>query len=104
MPYGSGHAFHLAWTEARGLVSGAIHHKEESVRKLIVLLVVVVMVLATAGSALASNGPAGPAPNSGDGVSDGSGFDGTNGPLGNVDGDTGPAPNSGDGIPDGSGF
>lgn len=50
----------------------------------------------------------GPAPNSGDGISDGSGF------LNNLilvmeilgvqfDG-PGPAPNSGDGIPDGSGF
>lgn len=46
----------------------------------------------------------GPAPNSGDGVSDGSGLDSPfyNG-LPDVD-SPGPAPNSGDGIPDGSGF
>jgi hypothetical protein len=41
----------------------------------------------------------GPAPNSGDGVPDGSGFD----PRPSGSG-MGPAPNSGDGIPDGSGF
>ena len=47
-----------------------------------------------------SDGPAldGPAPNSGDGVPDGSGFgDPDNSGIG-------PAPNSGDGVPDGSGF
>ena len=45
----------------------------------------------------------GPAPNSGDGVSDGSGFEGDVCP--NEDAPSpGPAPNSGDGIPDGSGF
>ena len=45
------------------------------------------------------------APNSGDGVSDGSGFDIV--PGSNSDGAgnaSGPAPNSGDGIPDGSGM
>ena len=41
-----------------------------------------------------------PAPNSGNGVSDGSGTDGRVGP----DIGPGPAPNSGDGIQDGSGF
>jgi len=47
----------------------------------------------------------GPAPNSGDGVSDGSGFDRTDWPNDNNPGDgKGPAPNSGDGVPDGSGF
>ena len=39
-----------------------------------------------------------PAPESGDGISNGSGFDG------DVGSGPGPAPNSGDGIPDGSGF
>ena len=51
-------------------------------------------------------GPEGPAPNSGDGVPDGSGMDGRNGPNApdqDPDGQ-GPAPNSGDGVPDGSGF
>ena len=50
------------------------------------------------------SGPAGPAPNSGDGVPDGSGFDGSNGPNGGTDEGQGPAPNSGDGVPDRSGF
>ena len=52
----------------------------------------------------ASSGPAGPAPNSGDGISDGSGLDSPNGTNGGIDVGTGPAPNSGDGIPDGSGL
>jgi len=48
--------------------------------------------------------PEGPAPNSGDGVSDGSGFEGIT-PNGSPDAlCPGPAPNSGDGVPDGSGF
>ena len=46
----------------------------------------------------------GPAPNSGDGIPDGSGMDNQfqNGDPGVES--QGPAPNSGDGIPDGSGF
>jgi len=45
----------------------------------------------------------GPAPNSGDGIPDGSGMDDP--ANGNPDANSpGPAPNSGDGIPDGSGF
>ena len=54
-----------------------------------------------------ANGNDGPAPNSGDGYSDGSGFDSQNGPNGNdnsVYGNDGPAPDSGDGISDGSGW
>ncbi|WP_455368494.1 hypothetical protein [[Eubacterium] cellulosolvens] len=53
--------------------------------------------------AMASMQP-GPAPNSGDGVPDGSGMDNQ---FQNGDPEVespGPAPNSGDGIPDGSGF
>lgn len=46
----------------------------------------------------------GPAPNSGDGVSDGSGMETHVGPQSGNGKPTGPAPNSGDGIPDGSGF
>ena len=45
----------------------------------------------------------GPAPNSGDGIPDGSGFDQPNWQNDDSSG-IGPAPNSGDGIPDGSGF
>ena len=61
----------------------------------VVLIVVVIMSL---GASFALSDPQGPAPNSGDGTPDGSGFESlpSQGP--------GPAPNSGDGIPDGSGF
>jgi len=52
------------------------------------------------GTVAAENSP-GPAPNSGDGVSDGSGFVEDHWQN---EGSPGPAPNSGDGIPDGSGF
>ena len=45
----------------------------------------------------------GPAPNSGDGVSDSSGFDRNAWHNGHSPG-RGPAPNSGDGVSDGSGF
>jgi len=77
-------------------------------KKLLVIMAVITIVLATASVALADDsGPMGPAPNSGDCIPDGSGFDGPNGANGNVgsgDGPVGPAPNAGDGIPDGSGF
>jgi len=69
-------------------------------RRLLVLILA--LVFAMSGLMAVYAGP-GPAPNSNDGVSDGSGFIEKPGPLG--DGDPyGPAPNSGDGIPDGSGF
>ena len=74
-------------------------------KKLLVIVAVVVMIIATSGIAFAdSNGPMGPAPNSGDCVPDGSGFDSPNGPnadVGSGSGPVGPAPNAGDGIPDG---
>jgi hypothetical protein len=69
----------------------------------IVLALAAVLVVATScGFAVASEHE-GPAPNSGDGISDGSGMDD---PLnGNPDASSsGPAPNSGDGISDGPGF
>ena len=62
------------------------------------MLISIVLILLLSGAALAADsaGPMGPAPNSGDGIPDGSGFDGPNGP----NGDTGldpiskaPAPN-----------
>ena len=73
-------------------------------KKLLVLLgfaLVITVILAgtVAGTALAAGyGYMEPAPESGDGISEGSGFDGE------VGFGPGPAPNSGDGIPDGSGF
>ena len=66
---------------------------------LVSLLVISIML---AGNSIAGddNGYGEPAPNSGDGISDGSGFDSPNGPCSGE----GPAPNSGDGIPDGPGW
>ena len=54
-------------------------------KKWIMILSLVLFLGANLTPAMASgsgNGPAGPAPNSGDGVPDGSGFDGPNGPNG----------------------
>jgi len=64
---------------------------------LLLVLASVVCGLATAEDSV------GPAPNSGDGVSDGSGFDQPNWQNEGTPG-MGPAPNSGDGVSDGSGF
>jgi len=81
-------------------------------KKWISILVFVALSAMMLNSAIASEdssmGP-GPAPNSGDGISDGSGMDSHNGPNGDGtsasgNGSNGPAPNSGDGIPDGSGM
>ncbi|MFH2132628.1 MAG: hypothetical protein ABIK68_19780 [bacterium] len=71
-------------------------------KKAIIFLTMILVLVFTAGTALSVNGPDGPAPNSGDGVSDGSGVD--NGPNSDSGGSPGPAPNSGDGVSDGSGF
>jgi hypothetical protein len=65
----------------------------------VIMIMVAILVIALAGTALAAgNGYMEPAPESGDGFPNGSGFDG------DVGFGFGPAPNSGDGIPDGSGF
>ena len=78
--------------------------------KKIVNVVILVVVISSMffGIVAAVDEPFGPAPNSGDGIPDSSGFrieddypwanDETPGEA------IGPAPNSGDGIPDGSGF
>jgi len=58
-------------------------------RRLLVLVMVLTLVLA-AGAMTAVYGGPGPAPNSGDGIPDGSGFDGSPGPFG-------PALDAGDG-------
>ena len=73
---------------------------------LLILILVAVSALMFNFSALADkdgSGPAighGPAPNSGDGIPDGSGMDGRN----RASKGHGPAPNSGDGVHDGSGM
>ena len=73
------------------------------------ILISTILTLLISGAVLAedSAGPMGPAPNSGDCVPDGNGFDppppfGFNGEI--EPDSQGPAPNSGDGDPDGSGF
>lgn len=71
------------------------------------LLMIAAVMSFVVPAAVLADGPMGPAPNSGDCIPDGSGFDSPNGPAGNVgsgSGPVGPAPNAGDGIPDGSGF
>jgi len=71
-------------------------------RLIVVALVAVLAATMLSGPSMASM-QEGPAPNSGDGVPDGSGMDD---PInGNPNANSpGPAPNSGDGVSDGSGF
>jgi hypothetical protein len=77
-------------------------------KKFMVIMLFVTFVAGSFGMAMGNGFGPGPAPNSGDGIPDGSGFDdvGQNGTgsSGSGNGPSGPAPNSGDGIPDGSGF
>ena len=74
--------------------------------KLAILLSTILIISVTCFHAFCESPDAispGPAPNSGDGEPDGSGFSHEECP--NPDSPAkGPAPNSGDGIPDGSGF
>ena len=73
----------------------------------IILVAAILITVMFCGSAVAKeekNISPGPAPNSGDGNPDGSGFDRTDWPPNEDSPGMGPAPNSGDGIPDGSGF
>ena len=69
-------------------------------KKIMAVIVVLMLIGGNVSSALSSRGPA---PNSGDGVSDRSGMDTQNGPSSDEGRSSGPAPNSGDGVPDGSG-
>jgi hypothetical protein len=61
----------------------------------------IVTIVAIVVALVASKGPA---PNSGDGIPDGSGMPTQSAPQADNGAAPGPAPNSGDGIPDGSGF
>jgi len=82
-----------------GVLNKIVIYKEEKMKKVMVLILMVAfLVFSFGGMVIAKSGPAGPAPLSGDGIPDGSGFEE---PFGNG---LGGAPNSGDGIPDGSGF
>jgi hypothetical protein len=91
---------------------GKISKKEGSIVKRFLKLGVKTILLATIltvllTSAIFAAETVGPAPNSGDGESDGSGLESPYGPIGDTgsgSGPLGPAPNSGDGDPDGSGF
>ena len=74
-------------------------------KKIVIVMCLVIGIIGIAANAMADG--MGPAPNSGDGISDGSGFDSPNGPNGEGVSGNGygePAPNSGDGIPDGPGW
>ena len=69
-------------------------------KTIVIGICLVIEIIGIAGNAIADG--MGPAPNSGDGIQDGSGFDSPNSEgFGNG---PGPAPNSGDGIPDGPGW
>lgn len=78
-------------------------------KKLTVILMLLAFVLTGFGYAITDDkGHQEPAPNSGDCIPDGSGYEAPNGPNDMGSGDSGqgyaePAPNSGDGIPDGPG-
>jgi len=74
-------------------------------KRLFAVLLVCMFVMGGISLAMAGDGgQSGPAPNSGDGIQDGSGMDSRIGPFADDAGGQGPAPNSGDGIQDGSGF
>ena len=69
-------------------------------------LLALTMVIVVAFSSMAVAAAKGPAPNSDDGIFDGSGFDPDWVPNGSTNGigHGEPAPNSGDGVPDGPGW
>jgi hypothetical protein len=71
----------------------------KNVKKIGITIVVLLFASMICGIAAANVGPA---PNSGDCIPDGSGFEQPN--RLNTGNGNGPAPNSGDGSPDGSGF
>ncbi len=71
-------------------------------KKICIVLSLLILASMICGIASAASS-VGPAPNSGDCIPDGSGFDQPNRQNPDSPG-RGPAPNSGDGIPDGSGF
>ena len=91
-----------------GVLDKIVIDKEEEMKKMIVLILVVVFLMISFGCmTIAENSP-GPAPDSGDGVSDGSGFEPDDGPpsdspIGTEDA-KGPAPNAGLGLSDGPGW
>jgi len=73
-------------------------------RKIIVITLVAMLLITLFSACAIASFQSGPAPNSGDGVPDGSGMDKQNKNGANNADSMGPAPNSGDGVPDGSGL
>jgi len=73
-----------------------VNNKEEEMKKIIALILVVIFLVFSFGSMVIASRD--PAPNSGDCIPGGSGFEE---PAGSG---RGPAPNSGDGISDGPGW
>ena len=71
--------------------------------KKILGIAIVLLVCASIACGIVAAESVGPAPNSGDCIPDGSGFEQPNWQNEDNPG-MGPAPNAGDGIPDGSGF
>jgi len=89
------------------MVSSHLLSMNKKKNMLMASILIVSFVLASFSAVSANNGNDGPAEYSGDGVSDGSGFDSQNGPYGESDSGVGygePAPNSGDGESDGPGW
>ena len=72
---------------------------DETMKETIVIAIAMLGIALLCGS-VAAGPQEGPAPNSGDGIPDGPGWDETHW----QDEGKGPAPNSGDGIPDGPGW
>ena len=72
-------------------------------RKIVGIAVLLLVLTSMACGLAAAANSVGPAPNSGDCIPDGSGFDHPNWQNDDSPG-RGPAPNSGDGVPNGSGF
>ena len=56
------------------LLRSILTDKEEKMKKIIVLILIVVFLMLSFGSMVIAQNALGPAPNSGDGVDDGSGF------------------------------
>jgi len=69
-------------------------------KKKLIILGIAAMVIAGVGLATADTEGMGPAPNSGDCIPDGSGFESPNG----QNNGPGPAPNAGDGVSDSPGW
>ncbi len=83
----------------RILVAATTWNEGVEMKRILTLLVIVMVVFG--GLAAVGKVAMGPAPNAGDGISDGNGLSPAPAGPGSA---PGPAPNAGDGIPDGSGF